>query len=69
MDDRGRAFDNIFVERLWRVLTYEDIYIPDYPSIPALTRGLEACFYFYSHERYDHRWPGLHGTGGSGLCG
>ena len=52
MDGRGRAFDNIFVERLWRTVKYEDIYIRDYPSLSALTRGLEAYFHFYNHERY-----------------
>lgn len=52
MDGRGRAFDNIFVERLWRTVKYEDIYIRDYASLPALTSGLEAYFHFYNHERY-----------------
>jgi len=52
MDGRGRAFDSIFVERLWRTVKYEDIYIRDYASLPALTRGLEAYFRFYNHERY-----------------
>jgi putative transposase len=52
MDGRGRAFDNIFVERLWRTVKYEDIYIRDYASLPALTRGLDAYFHFYNHERY-----------------
>ena len=51
MDGRGRAFDNIFVERFWRTIKYEDIYIRDYASLPELTRGLEAYFYFYNHER------------------
>ncbi len=52
MAGRGRAFDNIFVERLWRTVKYEDIYIRDYPSLPALTSGLAAYFYFYNYERY-----------------
>jgi putative transposase len=52
MDGRGRAFDNIFVERLWRTVKYEDIYIRDYASLPVLTSGLEAYFHFYNHERY-----------------
>jgi putative transposase len=51
MDGRGRAFDNIFVERLWRTVKYEDIYIRDYASLPELTCGLEAYFHFYNHER------------------
>lgn len=52
MDGRGRAFDNIFVERLWRTVKYEDIYIRDYASMPELAQGLEAYFHFYNHERY-----------------
>ncbi len=51
MDGRGRALDNIFVERLWRSLKYEDIYIKDYASVPALEAGLQAYFRFYNHER------------------
>jgi putative transposase len=51
MDGRGRALDNIFIERLWRTVKYEDIYIRDYASLPELTRGLEAYFHFYDHER------------------
>lgn len=50
-DGRGRALDNIFVERLWRSLKYEDIYLKDYGSVPALTIGLAAYFRFYNHER------------------
>jgi transposase InsO family protein len=52
MDGRGRALDNIFVERLWRTVKYEDIYIREYGSLAALTRGLEAYFHFYNYERY-----------------
>ena len=37
---------------LWRTVKYEDIYIRDYASLSALTRGLEAYFRFYNHERY-----------------
>ncbi|MBN2001948.1 MAG: transposase family protein [Anaerolineae bacterium] len=51
-DGRGRAFDNIFVERLWRTVKYEDIYIRDYAGLPALTNGLMAYFHFYNYERY-----------------
>ncbi len=51
MDGRGRAFDNIFVERLWRSVKYEDIYIKEYASVPALCAGLEAYFHLYNHER------------------
>jgi putative transposase len=51
MDGRGRALDNIFIERLWRSLKYEDIYLKDYASVPELAAGLAAYFHFYNHER------------------
>ncbi len=51
MDGRGRVFDNIFVERLWRTVKYEDIYLKDYESVPALRRGLTDYLDFYCHER------------------
>jgi putative transposase len=51
MDGRGRALDNIFVERLWRSVKYEDIYLKDYAAVPALTSGLHDYFQFYNHER------------------
>jgi len=51
MDGRGRVFDNIFIERLWRSVKYEDIYLNDYATGPDLVRGLGAYFDFYNHER------------------
>jgi len=51
MDGRGRALDNIFVERLWRSVTYEDMYLKDYATVPALAEGLGSYFQFYNHER------------------
>lgn len=51
MDGRGRVFDNIFIERLWRTVKYEDIYLRDYGTVPALRAGLTEYFQFYSHER------------------
>jgi len=51
MDGRGRALDNIFVERLWRTVKYEDIYLHDYATVPALIAGLTRYFTFYNHER------------------
>lgn len=51
MDGRGRVFDNIFVERLWRTVKYEDIYVNDYASVPALQAGLHGYFRFYNQER------------------
>ncbi len=49
MDGRGRALDNIFVERLWRTVKYEDIYLKDYASAPALGMGLQSYFDFYNN--------------------
>ena len=51
MDGRGRAFDNIFVERLWRTVKYEDLYIKEYATIPALETGLHDYFQLYNYER------------------
>lgn len=51
MDGRGRALDNIFIERFWRTIKYEDIYLKDYDSVPALQMGLTEYFDFYNHER------------------
>ncbi|TWI60867.1 putative transposase [Desulfobotulus alkaliphilus] len=51
MDGRGRAFDNIFVERLWRNVKYEDVYLKDYRTIPELALGLKAYFTLYNGER------------------
>ncbi len=51
MDGRGRALDNIFVERLWRSLKYEDIYLKLYGSVSELALGLQAYFRFYNDER------------------
>jgi putative transposase len=51
MDGRGRALDNVFVERLWRSVKYEDIYIQGYDTVPGLQRGLARYFAFYNDER------------------
>jgi putative transposase len=50
-DGRGRAFDNIFVERLWRSVKYEEVYIKDYQSVLDAVSNLRASFTFYNHER------------------
>jgi len=52
MDGRGRYLDNIFIERLWRSLKYEDIYIYRYETVPELVCGLERYFPFYNNERF-----------------
>ena len=51
MDGRGRALDNIFVERLWRTVKYENIYMNDYQSVLELRSGLKCYFEFYNRER------------------
>ena len=51
MDGRGRALDNVFVERLWRSVKYEDVYIRDYATVPELEAGMERYFTFYNSER------------------
>lgn len=51
MDGKGRAIDNIFVERLWRSVKYEDIYLWAYSDGWELENGLRKYFNFYNHER------------------
>jgi putative transposase len=51
MDGRGRAFDNIFVERLWRSVKHEDVYLKGYASMGELLLGLAGYFAFYNGER------------------
>jgi putative transposase len=61
-DGRGRALDNVFIERLWRSVKYEDIYIKDYEFVPELVSGLTAYFRFYDedrpHQSLDYQTPG-----------
>jgi putative transposase len=51
MDGRGRALDNIFVERLWRSVKYEEVYLKEYRSVKDAIKGLERYFEFYNGER------------------
>ena len=51
MDGRGRALDNVFIERLWRSVKYEDVYLKDYETGDALLEGLKRYFRFYNNER------------------
>jgi putative transposase len=51
MDGKGRATDNIFIERLWRSLKYEYIYLKRPESCQELYRGLEEYFLFFNQER------------------
>jgi len=61
MDGRGRVFDNIFVERLWRTVKYEEVYLKDYRDVAEARRGLADYFPFYNNERIhqalDYRTP------------
>lgn len=52
MDGRGRYLDNIFVERLWRSVKHENIYLHGYHSIPQAKAGLADYFNFYNKERF-----------------
>lgn len=52
MDGKGRAIDNVFIERLWRSVKYELIYLKDFGSVPQLYDELRAYFQFYNSERF-----------------
>lgn len=67
MDGRGRAMDNVFVERLWRTVKYEEVYRREYGSIDELRHHLAAYFRFYNHVRphsaHEGRTPSeIHGA-------
>jgi len=51
MDGRGRALDNVFVERLWRTVKQEEVYLKDYQTVPAAIANLKDYFQFYNRER------------------
>lgn len=51
MDGRGRALDNVFVERLWRSVKYEEVYLKDYADPPDAVHNLALYFRFYNAER------------------
>ena len=61
MDGKGRVMDNIMIERLWRSLKYEDIYLKDYETVGELIAGLRDYFSYYNNERahqsFDGRTP------------
>jgi putative transposase len=52
MDGRGRFLDNIFVERLWRSLKYEEVYLKDYRSVLEAKENIDRYFSFYNTERF-----------------
>jgi len=61
MDGRGRALDNIFVERLWRSVKYEEVYLHSYNSVKEAKTGIASYFHFYNteriHQSLDYRTP------------
>ena len=61
MDGRGRALDNVFVERLWRTVKYEEVYLKSYETVPIAIHSLGEYFRFYNEERLhqvlDYRPP------------
>jgi len=64
MDAKGRAMDNIFVERLWRSLKYEEVYLKEYASAEDLRRSLKTYFEFYNLERPEPGSPKTKGFWG-----
>jgi putative transposase len=62
-DGKGRAYDNIFVERLWRSVKYEEVYSKAYASVTEAIQNLDAYFQFYNHQRLhqslDYQTPSL----------
>ena len=69
MDGRGRVLDNIFVERLWRTLKYEEVYLKDYETVFEAVDGISCYFKFYNEERLhqalDYETPAQIYKGGS----
>jgi putative transposase len=58
MDGKGRAMDNIFIERLWRSVKYEEIYLKEYKSVESLRKSLRKYFHFYNVERPHQSFDG-----------
>jgi len=61
MDGRGRALDNVFIERLWRSVKYEEVYLKDYERLADARKGLARWFEFYAkrrpHQALGYRTP------------
>ena len=61
MDGRGLCFDNIFVERLWRSVKYEEVYLKEYQNVGQAKEGLRNYFKFYNqqrlHQSLDYKTP------------
>ena len=63
MDGKGRWMDNVFIERLWKSVKYEDIYLKSYGSMTEAKRGLSLYFKFYNekrwHQNFDKKTPSM----------
>ncbi len=63
MDGKGRWMDNVFIERLWKSVKYEDVYLKSYGSMTEARRGLSDYFKFYNekrwHQNFDRKTPGM----------
>jgi len=61
MDGKGRALDNVFVERLWRTVKYDDVYLKNYSTVTECQDGLKQFFYRYNtireHQSLDYNYP------------
>jgi len=77
MDGRGRALDNVFVERLWRSVKYEEVFLHDYATVEEAVQGLRKYFEFYNtvrlHQSLEYQTPqeiyeGQEIGGGRTLC-
>ncbi len=58
MDGKGRYLDNIFIERLWRSVKYEKVFLEDFETVSELTKGLKEYFNFYNYERPHQSFSG-----------
>ena len=63
MDGKGRWMDNVFIERLWKSVKYEDIYLKAYGSMAEVKKGLATYFTFYNerrwHQNVDRKTPAM----------
>ena len=63
MDGKGRWMDNVFIERLWRSVKYEDVYLKSYASMTEAKRGLSDYFKLYNekrwHQNFDRKTPSM----------
>ena len=64
MDGRGRALDNVFVERLWRTVKYEEVYLRDDNTVREAQQGLSRYFRFYNSHSAPLGWRSTYFPGG-----